>query len=136
MYNKRWLEVQFYYICYDMYKTNNEFFDLMDYIQLAYNLRPFNIQIVQDCAQRVLTFPVYRPYKPEAIFLADWGGMRQKDIKAYFKLNDRDYYRHLNKYISDKPYLINHFKDEELEEIQKFVNFHNFIKGVGFNGVK
>lgn len=131
MNENRWIEVQFYFICQDLYGLNNEFFDLVDYIQFANNLSKFNINTVTEAAQRVLTFPSHRPSREEIIILGALAGVKMVDIKRYVQVHNRDYYRIVDNARKNPPYFYTRLGPEEIEEVTKFVNFHNKFKEVG-----
>lgn len=127
----RWIEIQFYYICSDIYALNNEFPDLVDYIQLVNNLTEFSFDKVVNSAQKVLTLPSYRPTREEVIVLGAKAGIKMLDIKKYVPINNRDYYSIIEKARKNPPYFYLRFNEDELIEIQKFVKFHNKFKEVG-----
>lgn len=131
MNENRWIEIQFYFICQDLYSINNEFFDLVDYIQFINNLCKFDINIVTEAAQRVLTFPSHRPTREEIIILGALAGMKMIDIKKYAPIHNRDYYRIIENARKNPPYFYTRLGPEEIEEVKKFVEFHYKIKEVG-----
>lgn len=131
MNENRWIEIQFYFICQDIYGLNNEFFDLIDYIQFANNLSKLDVNIISEAAQRVLTFPSHKPTREEIIILGALAGVNMKDIKRYVSINNRDYYKIINNARKNPPYFYTRLGPEEIEEAKKLVNFHNKFKEVG-----
>lgn len=131
MNENRWIEIQFYYICHDIYAINNEFPDILDYIQFASNLTEFDINTVADCAQRVLTFPSHRPTREEIIVLGAEAGIKMVDIKKYVSINNRDYYGIIEHVRKNPPYFYCRMAPDEITEVSKFVEFHNKFKEVG-----
>lgn len=127
----RWIEIQFYFICQDLYKINNEFLDIIDYIQFANNLSKFNINVVSEAAQRVLTFPSHKPTREEIIISGAFAEAKMVDIKKYVSINNRDYYKIVDNARKNPPYFYTRLGPEEIEEVKKFVEFHYKIKEVG-----
>lgn len=128
---QRWIEIQFYYICSDVYALNHEFPDLIDYIQFINNLTEFEYDRVTNCAQKVLTLPSYRPTREETIILGAKAEVKMLNIKKYVSINNRDYYSIIAKARINPPYFYPRFNENEYIEIKKFVTFHNKFKEVG-----
>lgn len=131
MNEQRWIEIQFYYMCFDIYNINHEFPDVSDYVQFANNLTQFNQSIVLEAAQRVLTFPSHRPTREEVIILGAYAGIKMVDIKKYVQIHNRDYYAIIEGARKNPPYFYPRLGPEEIEEVTKFVEFHNKFKEVG-----
>ena len=131
MSEKRWIEIQFYFICFDLYQLNNEFPDIMDYMQFISNVSPLNTTLLSECAHKSLTQAYLKPTRAEIIVLGAYNDIKMVNIKKYVSINNRDYYGIIEKARNDPPYLYCKFKTNEIEEMQKFVDFHNKLKGVG-----
>lgn len=127
----RWIEIKFYYICQDIYDINKEIFDLMDFIQYAHNLTPFDINIVSDCAQRITTQIAFRPTRLEVIYLGAKSELPMVDIKRRVGINNRDYYKIFNEAQTNHPYFYSRFTKTEIEQIKIFVDFTYKFRKVG-----
>lgn len=127
----RWIEIQFYFICQDLYKINNEFFDVVDYIQFANNLSKFDINVVSEAAQRVLTFPSHRPTREEIIISGALANVSMRRIKKYVSINNRDYYKIIENTRNNPPYFYTRLAPNEIKEVKIFIEFHNKFKEVG-----
>lgn len=127
----RWIEIQFYYICQDLLALNQNILDVLDFIQYSDNITPFNANIVSECAQRILTQPIFRPTREEIIVLGAQAKVKMIDIKRRIGINNRDYYLIFDTAMQDPPYFYPRFTHAELDEINIFVKFANKFKEVG-----
>ena len=124
---RRWLEIQFYYFCYDLMRIRNNIVDVMNFIDCMKSLGNTHTDYIQLIAQELLTSIRYRPTRKELTILATQFGVPAKRIKARTEYCNRTHYEALKEDIHIYPRLSLE-KDMYIKEI---IDIINIIKGAG-----
>lgn len=124
---RRWLEIQFYYFCFDIMRVRNNIMDVMAYIECTKNLGNVHTDYVQIIAQEILTSIRCRPTKQEVTVLATQFNVPVKSIKARTGYCNKTHYNALESEITIYPRL----SFEKDNYIKEFLDYINIIKGAG-----
>ena len=76
----RWVEVQFYIICHDIYSLRHNMLDVLDFIQYLCLWGTFDVESIQHLAQEILVTQRIIPSKQEMCILFHEHNMSIKEI--------------------------------------------------------
>lgn len=77
---RRWIEIQFFYFCYDIYQLNNNMIDVINAIELFHSIGDFDLKLVKKASGKVLGTQCNMPTKEEIICLAVKNGIKQTNL--------------------------------------------------------
>lgn len=128
---KRWLEVQFYYICSDILALRNNIMDVMEMID---NLAIFGGYIpdqVKPIAQEVLSSIRVRPSREEFCILCRKFKVQINKIKQRARIHNRTLYQIFEEHEKNPRIFYPRLQPEQLEIVKQFVDSFNKVRGVG-----
>jgi hypothetical protein len=77
---RRWIEIRFFYFCYDVYQLNHDMIDVINTIELMNSLGDFDLKLVKKASGKVLGMQSNLPTKEEIICLAVKNGIKQRAL--------------------------------------------------------
>jgi hypothetical protein len=132
---QRWTEVQFYYIIYDVWKFHHNFKDILAFVKCVKIFGDeFNESRICSLAQAALLNQYLKINRDEFIVLCWMHRIPLKAVRKYDKKIYSQTYNRLVKQYKTNPadfYFYPRNKEEDIIEIQKFINTIDNMKGVG-----
>lgn len=128
---RRWSEIQFYYICLDLYHLRQNMIDVIIMLEAISQIAETNFTKLKIIAGKILGDPAYLPNKNEVISIAYAMNMSKMQIHKIFNISRPTIDAVLN---SERNIIRTPFPQFELtedEEMHKFVEVFNKLKKVG-----
>lgn len=127
---RRWLEVQFYYFCLDIFHTRNNMLDVIYSIEAISQIGTINTKEIKLIAGKILGEPHYLPTQTELILLAYLHNVKPNKIADY--INKSRQYIHQtvqNKLPNYAPYPLLDVHEDEI--IKEFLDLLQIFKKAG-----
>lgn len=97
MNKERWLEIRFYYFCYDIYQIRHDHYDIAYAIEAVAQIENFNITKIKHLASRAMTDYTIAPTDQEFIYLSHEAGVPVVNTIKKLKMSRTHYHRLLKK---------------------------------------
>jgi len=127
----RWIELQFYYICADLLKINNNLMDIMDVIDSLAVIGHYAPEHIKNLAQEAISSIRLRPSKEEFVLLCHLFHVPIQYIKDKTQLHNRTLYQILADDKSNPRTFYPRFQPNQILMIKKFVDCFNIIRKAG-----
>lgn len=128
---RRWSEIQFYYICLDLYHLRQNMIDVILMIEIICQIAELDFKALKTIAGKILGDPAYLPHRDEVISLAYAMGMKKLNISKIFNFSRATIDTVLNSERNRIHIPFPQFELTEDEAMYKFVKTFNQIKEVG-----
>lgn len=128
---RRWSEIQFYYICLDLYHLRQNMIDVILIIEIVCQIAELDFKVLKTIAGRILGDPVYLPHRDEVISLAYAMGIKKSNISKIFNFSRTTVDTVINSERNRIHIPYPQFELTEDEAMYKFVKIFNRIKKVG-----
>ena len=127
---RRWAEIRFYILCYDIFQQRKDMMDVIYFIEAMAQLGTFKQQQVKNASGKILGDPYYMPIKDEVIVHAVKNGINQRTLAKKLDVGQpkisKTYNTKKNLYTTAPRLDIN-----EDSEIIKFMNLVDIFKKAG-----
>ncbi len=130
---KRWVEIQFYFICIDLLKMNNDLEDVMntiDFICSVY-LRSGQNELLKSIAGQVILTNNLKPSRIEYLLVASENKHPQKHIQKRAQLSRQTIYAMLKENEKDPIGFYTRLNETQFIQVEQFVKGFLQFKEVG-----
>jgi len=134
---ERWIEVQFYYICSDIYDYSQDLLTTLDFIEALARIGKVDAQSVRAVANNTLCDHRQRPGKEEAALLCYKKGVSTRAICEQCRINNNKLYILVNQDKDDPIMFYPRAKQEHRTLMRAFIDVVEiFKKDVGIKWKK
>lgn len=127
----RWLEIQYYMLCYKLYHLNNDMQDVITTLEQIWSLyHTFNLEIAKQIAQTLLITIRQHPKRLEVALIAHSLGVATRDIIKLTGYHSQYIYRLFRKKKNpeDVTWYYNNWTERQLETMQNVLITFNKLK--------
>lgn len=128
---RRWSEIQFYYICLDLYHIRHNMVDVVLIIEVVSQIAQLDFKTLKTIAGKMMGDPQYLPHRDEIVSLAYAMNLNKSKISKLFNITRTT----IDTILSSKRNRIHvpfpMFSIKEDEEMYKFCEKFKEIKEVG-----
>ena len=131
-YEKRWVEIQTYYILQDLLSLYQDIKLVLDFVKTLAPIGGFDYEIISTILQRMLVDVRIRPIKQEVVITSYYIGYKVRPLVRKLNIGHSQYYNILEKEKNQPMYITFFVGDFARNECIKFIDTINKFKGVGF----
>ena len=131
MTHDRWLEVSFYFFCYDILEEHNDIMDLMCIIEALAPIGKYEVEPLKALTQQILITYNLHPTREELAILMFAHGSRVEDIRRVTKLGKDKVYQLYHDNKMNPRMFIPRLTETQRALIEKFTDAMIFIRKAG-----
>lgn len=127
----RWIEIQFYQMCIDLFKIRNNIMDVMYFIDFIGEYTGENSDKYKILANEVINSSRIKPTREELIILSHHFKVPIKKLKEKIKVHNKTIYRIINEDKTNPRYFYPRLSNEQLKICSEFIEAVNKFKNIG-----
>lgn len=127
----RWVEVSFYYFCFDIINNKSNIQDIFTTIEGLAHLGNYDIIPLQALTQRILSTYAIQPTREELVLLCHKANMPVKDIMKLLRISNRSVYNIVEDDKTNPRAFFPRLSPEETLLVDKFMTCVQKIKKAG-----
>ena len=125
----RWLEIQYYMLCYKLYHLNNDMQDITTTLEQIWSLyHTFNLEIAKNIAQTLLITIRSKPKRNEIVLIAKELNVPTKDIIKLTGYTRRYIYKLFASNTTPNTWYYNNWTERQIETMQNVLETFQKIK--------
>lgn len=129
-FHRRWVEIRFYYFCYDIYKIRKDLLDVVYLVESISQIGTCKTSVLKTVAGKMLSDPYYMPLENEMIMAAYKNDYPMQAIASYLNKTRQAIYKIVNR-DKDKFAFIPKCDIDEDEQLVKFLETLDKFKKAG-----
>lgn len=131
MHKQRWIEIQFYCVLKDAMQFCKDILQLLDWLDAMNIFQKYNANAIKQYAMEFLQTPWIQPTREEIALLAYQNDTPITAIKKWTGYHNRTLYRNIAREKEEERLFMPRYKTEQIQEIQKFLDYFYNIKEWG-----
>lgn len=128
---RRWVEIQLYLFCIELYNKRRKTIDIIDVIEILCRFGEVNFQTIKTIINSMLNDTYYQPHRREIILLGHLNKISDRELGSHLNLSRQAIHKYVQTEL-DTFTPVPRCNPNDDHEIAKLIDAIQYLKKAGF----